>query len=88
VSQGKQRWPEKRYDRGVEWEEGVLPERSERFSSTRDLLPLKGHRLTLDNAMIICATWQRGFVSPLCAITLLLCLSSAIHDITSPWLLL
>jgi hypothetical protein len=37
VIQGTQRWPDKRYDRGVEWKEGVLPERSERFSSRRTL---------------------------------------------------
>jgi hypothetical protein len=30
--------------------------------------------------------WQRGFVSPLRAITLILYLSSAIHGIRSPWL--
>jgi hypothetical protein len=36
--------------------------------------------LTPRNATIACATWQRGCVSPMGAITLVLCLSSAI-----PW---
>src|SRR5262249_4416366 len=56
------------------------------WHKTRDLPPLRGHRLTPDNAMIICATWQRSFVSPRRAITLLLYLSSAIHGIRSPGL--
>jgi hypothetical protein len=64
VIQGKQRWPDKRYAIGVEWEEGVLPERSEAFSSTRALSPPMCAMLTLSNATLAHAAWQRGFVSP------------------------
>jgi hypothetical protein len=64
VSQGKQRWPEKRYDRGVEWEGGVLPKRSELLSLTSTLSPLMCAMLLPGHTTLACATLQESFVSP------------------------
>ena len=63
MSQGKQRWPDKRYDREVEWKEGVLPERSELFSSTRSVSPEICDTRTPANSMTAFSTFQGSFVS-------------------------
>ena len=65
MSQGKQRWPDKRYAIGVEWEEGVLPEQSERFSSRSVVSPQICDTLSLGNAMVACPMSQGSFVPPM-----------------------